>query len=336
MNKNLVLVALCLIAANVNAIENQYTAKVFLEDIKFKNESAVEPDTGLPSLTVTGESASPYYYSSPNIFKVQNKDNTGESFNYLNVIATLKNQSNSDEYYSYYSDAIYAPNFTTNIDMHAFYGSDIEFPVEGYVDVDAIFKVRYLNNSWQEISSRTKTETKSFRLFAPNWTPPSEINLTMNMSPVIFSGFNGNDLSYGYTEDTTIYGQNYGSATGNDFNYRGKDFKLNSIVFTENGSDCTFLAAVRSTSGRDAAMLGTDTSYSYSNSAQSSSITVGPYSHEFSSTSYSRVSGDNSTQYYTDFGEAYIIPSYSPAICDILNYIKTNPTANINIKLNSD
>lgn len=329
MKKIIYITLLCLMSFNINA---NYTAKIYIGDIRIKGEETPPPPPqGTAQLIVSDFSSGPFYYSSPNIYRVQNIDNSGEQFNYLRLSATMINQANGQELYSYMSQEIYNPNFTSDVDLHAFYGPNIEFPVEGYIDVNILFKVMYLDNSWNEIESRNKTETKSYRLIAPNWTPPSEVNLTMNINAETLYGHNGTDLYYGYTEDDSIYNQVYGNGTGNNFTYRGKEFKLNTIIFVDNrgtGYNCNFLGAVRSTSGRDAAMLYSDTDYD-----NVSFIQIGPYTHNFISSLNSRPNKDSSTQYYVDLGNGY---SNSPNICNMLDYLKANPATNINIRLNQN
>lgn len=330
MKKIIYITLLCLMSFNINA---NYTAKIYLNDIniKMKNEEPTLPPTGTPQLIVSEISSGPFYYSSPNIYRVQNIDNSGESFNYLRLGATMISQADGQELYSYMSQEIYNPNFSSEIDLHAFYGPNIEFPPEGYIDVDIIFKVMYLDHSWNEIVSRNKTDTKSYRLIEPNWTPPSEVNLTMNINAETLYGYSGTDLYYGYTEDDSVYNQVYGNATGNNFTYRGKNFKLNTIIFGDNrvnGYNCSFLGAVRATSGRDAAMLSADTDYD-----NISSIQIGPYIHNFISSFNSRPNNDASTQYYVDLGNGY---SDSFEICNMLDYLKSNPNTNINIILNQN
>ncbi len=329
MKKRFCILFLLFISVNVNA---DYTAKIYIDDIKIKGEGEdLTPPSGTSQLIVTENSASPFYYSSPNIYRIQNIDNSGESFNYLRLSATMINQSDGQELYYYTSQEIYNPNFTSDVDLHAFYGPNIEFPVEGYIDVNVLFKVTYFDNNWNEIASRNKTDTKSYRLIAPNWTPPSEVNLTMNINAVTLYGSNGTDLYYGYTEDTSLYNQVYGSGTGNDFTYRGKNFKLNTLIFVDNretGNSCSFLGAVRSSSGRDAAMLYSDTDYD-----NVSFIQIGPYIHNFVSTMLSRGDDDAATQYYVDLGDGY--NGYS-TICNMLDYLKANPTTDINITLNQE
>jgi hypothetical protein len=328
MKKGIYIAFLCIVTFNTNA---EYTAKVYLDNINFKGENNSTPPTGSPNLIVSEMSTGPFYYSSPNIYRVQNTDNSGEPFNIVRLSATMINQADGQELYSYMSQEMYNPNFTSDVDLHAFYGPDIEFPAEGYIDVNIVFKVIYFDNSWNEITSRNKTDTKSYRLIAPNWTPPSEVNLTMNINAETLFGHNGTDLYYGYTEDTSVYNQVYGSGTGNNFTYRSKDFKLNTIIFVDNrgtGYDCSFLGAIRSNSGRDAAMLYSDTDYN-----NVSFIQIGPYTHNFISTMNSRPNNDASTQYYVDLGNGY---SGSSNICNMLDYLKANPTTNINITLNAD
>ena len=136
--------------------------------------------------------------------------------------------------------------------------------------------------------------------------------------------------SFGYTEDTAVYRTNYGSATGNNFTYRGKNFKLDTLVFNDYrdyGGYCSVKAAVRASSGRDAYMLFETNSH-----PNPAHLEIGPYSYVMYSNSDSRPQSDYGTQYYVGYGNGY---NENSTICGILDFLKSNPSTIVKFIINN-
>jgi len=281
-------------------------------------------------LTVTPLSSSPYYYSSPNVFRIENVDNSEESYNYLRITVRLVNKENGEVLDEIYPEVILDKSFSMNLDLHTFYvyGPEFDFSSIPYLDVSANFELLYYDYNDNVVNSKTKTSTQEFRIYPPEWTLPEPVTLSMSINGEKLTSYG--QYSFGYTEDTAVYSTNYGSATGNNFTYRGKNFKLDTLVFDDfrvEGGVCAVKATVRASSGRDAYML-----FETNSDSNPAHLEIGPYSYVMYSNMYTRPQSDYGTQYSVGYGSPY---NANSTICDILDYFKSNPSTIVKFIINN-
>ena len=112
-------------------------------------------------LTVTPLSSSPYYYSSPNVFRIENVDNSEESYNYLRINVKLVNKENGEVLDEIYPEVILDKSFSMNLDLHTFYVyvQEFDFSSIPYLDVSANFELLYYDYNDNVVNSKTKTST---------------------------------------------------------------------------------------------------------------------------------------------------------------------------------